>query len=647
MFLAWSQQVSEESALNKALDIVRKQLAERDYDVYDWSQQQHIRNIGAEIENQLLQCDLMILEGSSGRPNLAFEVGFARRADIPVIVLKQEDSEALPEDFGAPKYLQYPNDASWEANFKRFETDLRKLLDALQSGALSPGHRELRRARSEFHHGVQQVLDNYQGDHAHLHLMDGLVKAMASGIREGGQSIIAAHSDYYVRMFNALQKRPNLQVKAIADLTDDIEPFWKSSKPDLTTPVGERVFLVDWKLFFERESELSRYIDTWRKELLRHKDYKIFVATKDDIDPRARHPFSTETVGLNLLLIEDDATFGGYRRSRDFKEQQMFVVEHDEHRCENARVFYNAVVEGAVQFDPADDFVSLKRKWLSKHRIGQWDLAWNQQTERRPPAYFDRYDQHVRCWIPPYNEFISECAAAVAREILHIRQGTGKPVDLLEVGHGTGSLTALILPWIKHLSEPSEALGDLPPVGRYYAVDRAEQMHNIAREYLGDDVNARVHLLKQIAWQGVREDLRYDVIFGSLVMHFMLDRATGPVSADSFFKECIRRLQPGGSLVFSDSFGIDEGSGIDSGEAAGQWRDAMVAHGLSEDYASGFISGNADMIGAFSCEELRESAIRTGLIPVGERSVGAIPFFKVMTFRRPPQEAGSTDSPAT
>lgn len=73
----------------------------------------------------------------------------------------------------------------------------------------------------------------------------------------------------------------------------------------------------------------------------------------------------------------------------------------------------------------------------------------------------------------------------------------------------------------------------------------------------------------------------------------------------------------------------------------------MVAHGLSEDYASGFISGNADMIGAFSCEELRESAIRTGLIPVGERSVGAIPFFKVMTFRRPPQEAGSTDSPAT
>ncbi|MEU9016270.1 methyltransferase domain-containing protein [Actinomadura sp. NPDC048394] len=647
VFLAWSQQVSEESALNKALDMVRKQLGEREYVVYDWSQQQHIRNIGAEIENQLHQCDLVILEGSSGRPNLAFEVGFARRADIPVIILKQEGTDALPEDFGAPKYLQYPKDASWEANFKRFEADLRRLLDTLESGVLSPGHRDLRRARAEFHHCVQQILDTYPGDHAHLHLMDGLLKAMAGGIREGGQSIITAHPDYYVRMFNALQKRAGVRVKAIADLTDDIEPFWRSSKPDLTTPVGERVFLVDWRLFFEREAELSRYIDTWRKELLRHKDYKIFVATKDDIDPRARHPFSTETVGLNLLLIEDDATFGGYRRSRDSGEQEVFIVEHDEHRCENARVFYNAVVEGAVRFESADDFVTLKRKWLGKHRIGQWDLAWNQQTERRPPAYFDRYDQHVRCWIPLYNELISECAAAVAREILHIRQGTGKPVDLLEIGHGTGSLTALILPWIKHLSEPSEALGDLPPVGHYYAVDRAEQMHNIAREYLGDDVNARVHLLKQIAWQGVRDDLQHDVIFGSLVTHFMLDRDAGRVSADTFFKECLRRLRPGGSLVFSDSFGIDESSGMTPEDAARQWRDAMIAHGLTDDYANGFISGNPDMIGAFSCEELREVAAENGLVPVGERSIGAMPFFKVMAFRWPAQGAGAAAVPAT
>ncbi|WP_433141395.1 hypothetical protein ACQPZ8_43675 [Actinomadura nitritigenes] len=46
-----------------------------------------IRNIGTEIESQLHQCDLVILEGSSSRSNLAFEIGFARRADIPVIVL--------------------------------------------------------------------------------------------------------------------------------------------------------------------------------------------------------------------------------------------------------------------------------------------------------------------------------------------------------------------------------------------------------------------------------------------------------------------------------------------------------------------------------------------------------------------------------
>ncbi|TMQ98041.1 class I SAM-dependent methyltransferase [Actinomadura soli] len=643
VFLAWSQEVQEDEALRKALDIVKRQLGERDCAVYDWSEQQHIRNIGQEIEEQIQACDLMILEGTSGRPNLAFEVGFARCADIPVIVLKQEDSGDLPEDFGAPKYLRYPGDASWEPNFKRFEADLRRLLDGLQSGVLSPGHRELRRARGEFHRGVQQILDAHSGDHAHLYLMDGLVRALSGAVREGGQSVITAHSEYYVRMFNALQKNKDIRVKAIADLTEDVEPFWKSNKPDLSTPVGERIFLIDWRLFFEGEAELSRYIDTWRKELQRYKDYKIYVATKDDIDRRARHPFSSESIGLNLLLIEGDATFGGYRRSRNSTGHQMFVMEHDEHRCENAKVFYNAVLEGAVEFGPTDDFVSLKRAWLTKHRIGHWDPAWTQQTERRPPVYFDRYDQHARCWIPSYNEMISECAAAVAREVLHIRQGTGKPVNLLEIGHGTGSLTARILPWIKHLRAPSEALGDLPPVGHYYAVDRAEQMHDLAREYLGDDVNARVYLLRQIAWQGLRDDLQYDVVFGSLVAHFMLDHGAGRASADSFFTECVKRLRPGGSLVFSDAFGVDEDTGADTAGAVGLWRDSMVASGLSEEYADGFITGNPDMCDAFSFAELKESAEGRGLVAVGAHSIGSVPLFKVLVFRRPAQDA----SPAT
>jgi len=75
VFLAWSHDVPASGALLKALDIVRRQLRERGYTVYDWSEQHHIRNIGSEIEDQLRKSDLVILEGTADRPNPAFEVG--------------------------------------------------------------------------------------------------------------------------------------------------------------------------------------------------------------------------------------------------------------------------------------------------------------------------------------------------------------------------------------------------------------------------------------------------------------------------------------------------------------------------------------------------------------------------------------------
>jgi SAM-dependent methyltransferase len=635
VFLAWSRHMEESEALLKALDIVKAELRHRAYGIYDWSEQHHIRNIGKEIEDQIRSCDLVILESSTGRPNPAFEVGFARYPGLPIIVLKQEGSSDLPEDYGAPKYLRYPNDKDKEPLFKRFETDLRTLLDTLEAGTLSPGHRGLRRALSTIVNSVQQMIDHHHEDHAHLYLAQGWINKLAADVREGGPSTINADADDYVHMFSALQQRVDFRFRAIADLTDDTEPFWEVGHPEpMSTAGSQRIFLIDWRLFFEREQELSGYLDSWCNHLQNNPDYEIYVTAKADLDLHVRHPFGRDAVGLHLLLVEPGQTFGGYRRRNDYSERRMFCMVKDELRYETAETFYNAVLKKAVPLKHSDDFVSLKRAWLTNLKIGYWDAAWTQQTERRSPSYFERYDQHIRCWIPSYDELIKECAAMIAREILRTRQRTGKPVNLLEVGYGTGSLISHVEPWIRHLSTPFEDIGDLPPVENYYAVDRADQMRVIARKKLGAPVTSWVRMLKQLAWREVRTDVEYDVIFGSLVTHFMLDREDES-SVDNFFAECARRMRGGGSLVFADSFG-QGGAASKAEDTYAQWRDWMVRNGLSEAYADSFLEGNQDMVNAFSVDELARVAVRHGFSLTEERTPGLASLFKVVAFHHMP-----------
>jgi len=629
VFLAWTKDVPANEALLKALDIVKRQLLERGYAVYDWNEQHHIRNIGSEIEDQLRKSDLVILEGSTGRPNPAFEVGFARCLDLPIIILKQEASDDLPVDFGAPKYLSYPSDADKEPQFRRFEHDLDQLLGTLADGALSVGHRELRRASRELAGSVQQLIDYYADDHPHLYLTDGWVSTLASDIRSGGPSAISADAEYYIYMFKALQKHEQFTIRAIADLTDNTESFWTSGHPEpLSAPVGERIFLIDWRMFFEGAQELARYIDYWRSQLHRYQDYRIYVATKDNMRLPVRHPFGSEAVGLHLLLIEPGDTFGGYQNRRDYQSRRQFCMEQDPRRYQNAKAFYDATLESAIPLEPGHDVISLKRAWLAKHHIGYWDSDWTQETELRPADYFDWYDQHIRCWIPSYNKLVAECAATVAREIMRIRQIGGRPVNLLEIGYGTGALNALVVPWIDYLTRPFEELGDLPPVDYYHAIDRAEQMRMTARDRLG----AGATWLRQVAWREVRTDIHYDIIFGSLVLHFMIDNTVGDSSPDTFFEECAKRLQDGGSLVFADSFGAESKAGNEA--AVQRWRDWMIGNGLSQEYADSFLKGNPDMAEALSVEKLKAAAGRNGFIWVGEQSIGSINTFRIIVFQK-------------
>lgn len=635
VFLAWSTQVdSGAGALVKALEIVKTELAGRGYEVYNWNEQPHNRNINKEVEEKIRGSDMLILESTTDRPNPAFEMGFARYADLPIIVLKQEGSKELPADFGAPRYLIYPTDVGKEDRFMRFRQELNALLDRLEAETFSPGHRALRRALSAFVANVTETSNHYVGDHPQLYFMNGWIDALAGDFRAGGPSMIMADADYYVHMFGALQERGDMHFRAIADLTDSTEPFWELEHPEpLSTPGSERIFLVDWRLFFEREAELAAYVDTWSDHLITNSDYSIYVVTDSDIDATLRHPLGRDAVGRHLLLVHPGEAFGGYRFRVNRDIGRLFHLETDSYRFRHAEKFYQSVRSRAVKLEPGHTFVDLKREWLRQHQVGTWSPEWTHQTERRSARYFARYDQHIRCWVPSYDAMIGETAAMVAREALRVHEQSNRPVKLLEIGYGTGSLTSKVGPWITQLGEPFVTFGHLPPVEYYHAVDRADQMRSIAARNLARaTTDNEVKLLRQVAWREVRDDIRYDVIFGSLVTHFMIERADAG-SADRFFAACAQRLGPDGSLIFADSFGPADG---DLAGARARWREWMIGDGLSEASADGFLDGNQDMLEAPSIAELVEAAAKHGFELAESRAPSSTSLFAVVSFRRIP-----------
>ena len=618
-FLAWSREVHEGDALALALQVIREQVKVRGYRLYDWSQHVDIRNIGTKVQDLIGDSDLVILEASTDRPNIAFEAGLARQRHIPLVVLKRQGGGDLPEDYGAPEYLDYPDGVDDEVGFRTFKANLDRLLSELEQTVLSPGQRALRRSRDALLASINAYGDAYRRDHPHLYLLSGRLDALAEEIRDTGPAKLVADADYYVPSFDKLRLWSGGTVRAIADLTDDTEQFWPEHPEAMSTQVSERIFLVDWRLFFDGEQELTRYIDGWRrhKELHGDREYDIYVATKDDL--AIRHPLGPSMVGQHLLLIEPDLV-GGYRH-KEGTQTRLFVTETGDRRYREAVRHYQRIKDRSVRFDPAFRFSDLKRAWMAQNHLGLWDEHWTGDTEDRNVDYFTHYDKHIRCWIPGYDQMLRDTAALVEKEVLRLRQVTGRSLNLLELGYGTGNLTIRLLPWLRALNQPFNEPNEVNPIGSYTGVDRAPLMAQRARHVVGPD---RRHLQLRLEegriWYDVPESEDYDVIFGSLILHYIIGPDPSAPRLDEFFAHCRRRMRDGGVVVVADVFRSDKDASAP--EAIERWQSWMIRGGLSEQYADAFLTGNADMVQAATVEGFIESGHRNGFTCARQRPVG-------------------------
>jgi nucleoside 2-deoxyribosyltransferase len=630
-FLAYSTENWD--LTSRAIKVIKEELTKHTWNVIDWQEEADIANIGNKVAELIRRADATIVDASSkNQNNVAFEVGYAAALGQPVIIIKREGSPGLPEDYGDPEYIDYPAETRDEAGFRHFAARFSQLITRLETGKLSAGHRSLRHSLKQFVFGLQHFLEAYGVDHPNLHLLSGWAEAIAKDLSSGGTTEIRADPDYYVSSFSALRQWDKGRIVAIADLTDQTESFWRPEHPEqMSVNVSERIFLVDWRWFFDDATILANYIDRWRDHLQDHADreYEIRIATKRESAPNTPHPLGPDAVGHHILIMDPDVVGGYLFRRGDSHKRQLFTVR-DRLKYESGKHFYDSIRRRAVRFEPSMDFTQLKREWMKSEQIGQWDPAWNNETEYRPPQYFMRYDEHIRAWIPNYARLIRDCAALVEGEIVRVHQDIRTPLRLLELGYGTGALTAQVTNWVKKLNQPFELVGDSEPVAHYLGIDRAEQMHERAIEYSDRrDRNLRISLQCGTALHDLPEDSVFNIVFGSLVLHFIFGPKPSPETLSAFFLRCSDLVADRGSIVVGDVFSSEDEA--TSSRYMDAWRKWMVDNGLGQEQADIFLAGNPDMVYSTSLSALNSAARDNGFVMAKRKPVGRgdLPFFVV------------------
>ncbi|MEP7008991.1 MAG: class I SAM-dependent methyltransferase [Acidobacteriota bacterium] len=282
----------------------------------------------------------------------------------------------------------------------------------------------------------------------------------------------------------------------------------------------------------------------------------------------------------------------------------------------------------------------LRRVWIERAKIGHWDSEWR-EVGLRSTEYFSDYEMNIRCWIPGYEHLIDMCAAAVETELLTLLVAHGGMPRVLEVGFGTGALSAKLVHWIGQVNTPFSLLGRPFPIGRFIGVDAAPQMLSRIEETTIGGPYSEAEFLHGKAFDEISEEVRmgapFGVICGSLVLHDILGEEASKTFG-RFLEAAKSLLTDEGTLVFADCF-ADSRPGIQDRQVR-SWLESMLGIGLSQSVVEHFLSCNPEMVNPVSRQRVSEVAARFGFQPpefrVWEEESGAQSqeYFSVMILRR-------------
>jgi hypothetical protein len=651
IFFSYSERVAEPSSVRivqrKLRQLVESELGWRVIDPMD--RPDH-RSVELKVRDGLLRSDSILLD-CTNNPNVALEAGFAKAFSYPLFVIKQKSSEMLPADFGDIEYTEYPDQIENDTDLDPFLEQIRRLLRTAEGTDLLPALRKMRMSVKQICLEAAALYDPLASRTTTLAMIAGYLGAVAQDVLRRAKTDFRVSSQHYLSCLAAageLAEEPPAG-RAIADLTNSIEK-WDRFIPALWAGIRERIFHVAWEDLFD-PGRFASVIS----ELARHGrhggSYRLFLVTtreSSEVLARIPHPLGVDATGLHLLLL-DPGSVGGYSGTADNPQFVLKYVSSSNYAA--ASSFFQRLRDAAIEIEPGNE-KAVRTRWLQLHGIGKWEPHWTAEVEERDSRYFDDYDRHIRCWIPYYSELIRHCAIRVQLEIVRLCRKLDVPLNLLELGVGTGALTFEVADWAANLNRPFARVGehqmgdmDPRPIATYVGVDRAARMIRETVRRTGsisrEELNLRV-VTKPFGLQTEREATeRYHIVFGTLILHFLLGPAPSRAQLERWLGRLVDEwLNPMGSLVFADiAFAGSRKTQI------AWWKRWMREGGLDPRWVEDFAEGNKDMLRA-PTTKLLESVARSIGLNVTVTPIGRLdnPFVVVVMRRNKEPETRSLDA---
>ena len=638
-FVSYSFKNPSKDHIRVVIECIKETLKKRQWISLDPMTEGGGKAISEKVIQTLWEADVIFAEITASIPNVSLEAGFGAALGCPVIafvdkstfdrldeghledwktyfeLIRHNKDRPLPSDLGDLEYFPYSSNISSPQGRKDFQAHLSNLLDYLEQTTLSPSSCLLRRSYKKLLHSTEGLIISYHSDHPFLRQIAGWFDSLSKALNKEYPSAIEVDAHYYQDCLAAFMGYESGKAFAMADLSSRTEPFWEDNPDPLITAVSERIFLMDWKTLFNAQM-LRKKINILRKQCGKYSVRVVFTPPVQRLEP-FRFGEKGSALGNDLLLIEPNLVAGyvSHRVGPQIEDtKECLRIQCDDALYNKAILRYQLMHERSIEFQEDWTVETLRNEWIKKENIGNWNVQWGKiRVRERDDTYFDKYDMHIRCWIPRYEDLISETVAYVQREIMELLRNTSQGLNLLELGYGTGALTEPLLSWIDVLNTPFYTLHERPPIRRYIGIDEAHQMWQALRKRIGARFGRFTELECAEAWEDCLKPIvwnhrPYHVIFGSLILHEILGDLDehGSDKVDEFFEQCSSLLEDKGCLIFGDSFTDEDKNKRE--QQVDLWKEWMLSNGLKEYQIQEFIKGNLEMINTVGPKTLQKIA---------------------------------------